>query len=317
MWRETLGKIIRVSQERQRIADELGIKPITLLRWVTGESNPRPQNLRLLFHVLPEYRQQFLEFLQAEFGASFVEEINEDAIPYEIPAFFYTRVLHARCILPRVAHLSSISDMILPQVLQQLDPNRVGMQVTLVQCTPPSEAGFVRSLRQTRACSTLPLKSELEQPQPFLGKNSLAGQAVLSMNLQTIKNRQEAETRFSIPDQKWEEGMIACPINVSDYVAGCLLISSALPDYFSLHSRQKLVQQYAQLLTIAFGEGAFYAHKMVNLGSVPGYEVQRCSLISLRRSAVEIMREEPMNMLQAEQLVMWRLEEEFLAHSMV
>jgi hypothetical protein len=47
-WRELLGKIIADSHERQRIANMLGVNPITLTRWVNNESKPRPQNLRQL-----------------------------------------------------------------------------------------------------------------------------------------------------------------------------------------------------------------------------------------------------------------------------
>ncbi len=36
-WRSLLKSIISDPQERQRLAEELGIKPITLIRWVNGE----------------------------------------------------------------------------------------------------------------------------------------------------------------------------------------------------------------------------------------------------------------------------------------
>src|SRR5579883_2024761 len=55
-WRELLGKIIADPQERQRLADTLNINPITLTRWATHKSNPRPDNLRPLIEVLPQYR---------------------------------------------------------------------------------------------------------------------------------------------------------------------------------------------------------------------------------------------------------------------
>ena len=44
-WRVLLGQLIHDPQERNRIANELGINPATLVRWAHNETNPRPQNL--------------------------------------------------------------------------------------------------------------------------------------------------------------------------------------------------------------------------------------------------------------------------------
>ncbi len=77
-WRELLGKIIRDTQEKQRIANELGISSVTLTRWVAGESRPRPQNLRLLINALPDYRRTFLELIPEEFGSSISEVVDVD-----------------------------------------------------------------------------------------------------------------------------------------------------------------------------------------------------------------------------------------------
>jgi len=66
-WRELLGKIIADSQERQRIANKLGVNPITLTRWVSNKSKPRPQNLRQLLDALPEYHSRMLELIAIEF----------------------------------------------------------------------------------------------------------------------------------------------------------------------------------------------------------------------------------------------------------
>jgi hypothetical protein len=57
-WRELLGKIIADSHERQRIANMLGVNPITLTCWVNNESKPRPQNLRqLLIDIMMQARR--------------------------------------------------------------------------------------------------------------------------------------------------------------------------------------------------------------------------------------------------------------------
>ena len=45
-WRDLLKVIINDTHEKQRIASELGLNPVTLVRWTTQDIDPRPQNLR-------------------------------------------------------------------------------------------------------------------------------------------------------------------------------------------------------------------------------------------------------------------------------
>ena len=52
--------------ERQRVAETLGVTPYTVTRWVSGESEPRMQNLKRLPEVFPAYQQLFSDLIQAE-----------------------------------------------------------------------------------------------------------------------------------------------------------------------------------------------------------------------------------------------------------
>src|ERR1700736_2501133 len=72
-WRNLLADIIRDGKARQRLIDELDITSITLTRWVNGQSNPRPQNLRRLISVLPQYGEQLRGLLKED--SNFREEI--------------------------------------------------------------------------------------------------------------------------------------------------------------------------------------------------------------------------------------------------
>lgn len=90
-WRELLGTIISDPGEEQRLIDMMGIRSITLLRWVQNKSEPRPYFLRQLLNALPQHRDVFLPLLEKEFPG-FAEKIEDD-IPKEISASFYTRVL--------------------------------------------------------------------------------------------------------------------------------------------------------------------------------------------------------------------------------
>ena len=64
--------MIEDSQERRRIAEELGVNPITLRRWALGNSNPRMDHISPLITIIPpEFRQMFTSSLLVDYGDSF------------------------------------------------------------------------------------------------------------------------------------------------------------------------------------------------------------------------------------------------------
>src|SRR5215467_1115906 len=123
-WRELLGNILQDPQERARIASALGVHPLTLARWVNGESSPRSQNLQALFRALPQYRKLLLELIPKEFGHILDEAAVKEDTLQEIPSAFYGRIFHAHSELSDPMRSWSICDLILQQASQQLDPNR-------------------------------------------------------------------------------------------------------------------------------------------------------------------------------------------------
>src|SRR5437660_1418595 len=145
-WRELLGSIIRDIQERQRIANELDVRTITLMRWANGESNPRPQTLHQLLGVIPQHRETFLELIHEEFP-DFSEVRDDEFIqnqPTLIAAEFYTRVLRTLANIPKVLRFASLGDLILQQALKHLDPHRSGMAIIVASCLFSSHEGKVR-----------------------------------------------------------------------------------------------------------------------------------------------------------------------------
>ena len=314
-WRDFLGKIIKDPQERQQIANELSVRPITLTRWVTGESKPRPHNLRLLIKALPEHRQALLELIPKELGYDLEQGVEDIPVSYEIPSIFYARVLNAHCTLPKVLHFNSICDVILQQALKQLDPNRVGMEVTVVQCMPPSQENKVRSLREGMGRGTPPWSRELEQRTMFLGIQSLAGYVVSSGHMRAIESRGEGEKFFPVEWVEWEESAMAYPIMRSDRVAGCFLVSCTQPNYFISPARQTLIQNYAELLSVAFEPEAFYDLGDIDLGRMPSYTDQQPYLAKFRSRVAEMMIRFRLDIIQAERKVWQQIEDELLRTS--
>src|SRR5260370_12218476 len=125
-WRELLGNSIKSPQERQRIARELNINPMTLTRWVNRETDPHPQNLRRLLHALPQYRQRLITLIEQEFPGLFeaTPDEEEQQVPATIPSEFYKRALYTHTYTPSSLLFSRLGEHILQNTLSLLDTPR-------------------------------------------------------------------------------------------------------------------------------------------------------------------------------------------------
>jgi transcriptional regulator with XRE-family HTH domain len=153
-WRGLLATISSDNKEKQRIKEELGITPITLTRWLNGESAPRAQNLRHLLTILPQYREQLVQLLQEEKDVGDLTQFFQEESEKDIPAEFYARIFMARASTTENLRSWSTCNLILQQALKHLDPNRVGNRV-LVQLGGNSERGYGRMEGEKEARSVL------------------------------------------------------------------------------------------------------------------------------------------------------------------
>ncbi|MBV9257178.1 MAG: helix-turn-helix transcriptional regulator, partial [Ktedonobacteraceae bacterium] len=189
-WRELLENITQDTQERQRIARELGVSIVTLSRWVHNTTNPRIQSLHRLIEILPQYRSQLQALILAEFPEFMntpVEDFQEEADTF-IPSAFYARVFDAYTTTPRLQRFWTISNLILQQALEQLDPHQLGMAIIIVQCMPPWDDQNIYSLRERAGHGTRPWSMNLEQQAIFLGEESLAGNIVSASRPLALQN---------------------------------------------------------------------------------------------------------------------------------
>ncbi len=311
-WRELLEKILEDPHERTRIAAELGVNSITLTRWIHGESSPRLQNLRALLRALPQYRESLLALIPKEFGALLDEVIVEEDAQQEIPPAFYARIFHAHAELPDSMRSWSICDLILRQALQQLDPNRVGMEITVARCTPPAYGQKVRSLHETIGLGTPPWTRELRQKMLFLGVESLAGYAVTNGRSVAVQTRKEGQSWFPARWVDGEESAAAHPIRRAGCVAGCLLFSSTQPNYF-LPFRLTLIESYAESMGLAFEREEFYPLESIELGIMPSFEEQQPYFSNYSRRVTDQVREairkqQSISLIEAEQVVAQQIE---------
>ncbi len=324
-WRELLRQLIRDPREKQRIATELGINAATLVRWVHNETDPRPQNLRQLLRASLQYREKMRELVALEFPEFSAEA--KDGLPedvdtlQEIPAGSYASVLHAYVTATKRQRFWSVCNLILQEALRQLDPSQLGMTISVAQCVPPLEGRKVRSLREHVGRGTHPWKATQKHEIAFLGIESLAGYAVANSRMLTIQDKSERQMRFPVRWLEWEESAVTCPILREGRTAGSLLVSSTQPNYF-LPFRETLIQNYAELIVLAFEPEEFYEQHNIQLEVMPSYEIQEEHFNDLRQRISDTMAEgskmnPPLTISQVEQQVWQQLEEEFihLAHN--
>ncbi len=321
-WRKLLGQVIQDPMERQRIADELGLNPVTLTRWVNQTSGARPRNLLKLVQVLPQYRDVLLELFEEEFGYSLAEfsELTEPpvhVVSAGISGAFYMRVLRTYATIPATLRFSSLGDLILEQALKQLDSQRVGMAIIVARCLPPSRGQEVRTLRESLGRGNSPWKSRLDQEAILLGAESLTGYAVTTGRL-IAKQRLREEEPSLIPAYRgtWEESAVAVPIMREGKIGGGLLVSSTQLDYFT-PDFQQVIQSYADLLALAFEPEAFYEPTRIALRILPPQVVQQPYLADFGQRLTEtlgqaVRDQHPLSLMQAEQLVWQQLEDTFL-----
>ncbi len=309
-WRQLLGLIIRDLRVRQRILDELGVQPITLTRWIEGTTEPRQQNFRQLLNVLPEYREYFMVLLGEEFTESAIARADDAS--KDIPPEFFARVLVARANTQRSIRFWSLCNLILQQAIGQLDPDHLGMAITVARCMKSSHSPVIRSLRESAAQGTPPWHGNLEQKGMFLGAESLAGYCVtICRNVENndIRDRANPLPAHQVP---FELSAATSPILFSGKVAGCLLVSSTQPNFFLSQYRLSLIQNYARLIALAFEPEDFVDSTAIELRMMPPIADQETFFADFRERVMRIMRQQNLTNVEAEQLVWEDLEEKLL-----
>ena len=256
-WQELLGQLIKNSQEKQRLAREANVRPITLKRWVTGESQPRGENMRRLARALPpDLSAFFLSLIEAEFPSFVRENFENGQVAPEIPSDLYAQVMQIYAKTPPALARDALYKLIFERALEHLDPEKMGMSLALVCCVPPLPEQKIRSLRQIRGMGTPPWTRDLQKKTMFLGSESVVGDAVIHYHTALVNSR--ASTSFTSANwTDFEQSALATPILRQARVAGALLASSSRPHYFT-PTHEKILELYAHLIVLMFDQSEFY-----------------------------------------------------------
>lgn len=314
-WSSILQGIIKSTAERQRLSAALGVTSMTLSRWASGESKPqRPHLIHLLQVVHPNQRQELLEALSQQYPDLQLDDNSSENIPSE----FFARILNIRTTTTESLRFWRISEEVLKQTLHQLDPNRLGMAVKLVQCMPPRpEDGKIRSLRERAGKGSSPWTADLDHDVLFLGLESLSGYAVEVRHIVSDDDlRLGGKTVPAIQDS-YEISAAAHPIRFEGRIAGCLLASSTQPRYFS-QQRLNLLATFSDLISLAFDNDDFYPASLIELRVMPKPEIQRPILANFRQRVTmkfqqAIYQRQNMSNAQIELLAWQELESELLS----
>lgn len=306
-WRELLLNILSDPLEYERLARAVGVPKITLMRWAIGETKePRKYLLQQLLSAFEDetLRKELALSMQLEFpDITLLEEAQgqkqqreapllfRTAIQ-EIPSLFYDRAISAFASTPESVRFWSISQMILQQMLGQIDPQRAGSQISLLQCTEPGGDGKIHSLRECMLMSAPPHKEgsiegiTIQERVLFQGAESLAGFAILQGRY--IALQEMAGSGFPLVGSRFEAAVAAFPILRTGNCAGCLTFSSAQVNFFS-QERLSLILKYINLMALLFQD--FYAPAALDLYAMPSLQDQQAHVISFRTRVTRLMQE--------------------------
>ncbi len=316
-WRELLKSLTSDPQEQQRITEALGINAMTLRRWINNETNPRPQNLRLLLNALPHHRKQLVALLAIEFPAFKRETTtSDDSEAGLIPAEFYARLVSLYASATHHLRAPIVGDLILQQMVKQLDPDLDGLLIMVAQCTSPLPGQKVQSLRLKVGRGTYFWSTYIEHHPRFFGAESLPGYAVSSRHLTMIASREEYVRIFPYDQIEGVESVVAAPIVMADQTVGSIYIASMQANYFSpLYI--SLLQNYVELLCLAFERDEFFPFSDIMLGVMPPVRKQLSLLATFQKRVKQEMigaasENKVITSIQAERIVWHQLEDELL-----
>lgn len=266
-WRRYLATLVRTPGERKELAKKIGIAPRTLDRWVSGEAkNPQDYWLQKLLDALPAQRSHLAALLKEEFPHFEPALVPVDEAVKEIPIAFYARVLEANAQIADPLHFWTMVSLILQQMVYQLDPKKVGLQLTIACCVPPRSPDLpVRSLVERVEQGTAPWKNSMGTKRGlFLGSESLAGYVAASGQPAWVQDIEKEQHLFPIRQERYEVSAAAYPIQRKGLIAGVLLAASTQRDFFN-ETRLKLLHHYTNMVMLAFDRDQFYPRERIRL----------------------------------------------------
>jgi GAF domain-containing protein len=312
-WRDLLRMLTVNPAERERVAAALGVHPYTITRWIEGLSQPRPQYLSKLPDLFPDYRQALTEQLQIELFPGLPPPAAEHPSS-EFPTEILARVLDAYATITGPFRQWQIRHLVLERAVERLDPDRVGIEVSVVVCVPPVGDAPVRSLCEILAVGTPPWQTGIERRLFFLGAESLCGWTVGSGQPGVVQDIHKPGTLPLLRSQH-EQSAATWPLQRKGKLAGCLLVVSTQVEYFS-RSLLAAIEIVANALALSFEEHEFYEISRIALREISPTH-QQTDLAHFRQRVTQLRRVQDysLSIAEAEKRVFQQIESELFTLS--
>jgi hypothetical protein len=320
-WRDLL-KSLEV-EEKQRIIQALGIREKTWERWIRGNTAlPHLGRIRELLRALPMHTQaQFLASLERD--PNFAKYGIDQLIPVKRPdisSTFYSHFLEANVVTPEPLRFMTLCQLILLEMVGHLDADRHGIYVAILRCTPPVSGQPVRTLSQYLALGTPPWSKVFQFQHYFLGAESLAGRAILTLHPYVLQPLLCPEERnlLSMYQDEYATSGAAVPLLKQEQCAGCFLILSTQSNFFTARVLT-ILQRYCELMAIALHDDEWYAPEQFALHVMPSSSTQQAYLACFFDRVSTLCKDQanrPLaNALQAERVVYQQIEAELIRAS--
>ncbi len=264
-WRALLKSIIQDRDLLEKLAQEIHVNPLTLIRWTAAKKSITPHRAHLEQLVttmsFPEqHRGHMIALLQQEFpDFRPVSPLSVEApAPGAIPQEFYHRVLRSYSLTEENLSFATIVQLVTQQLAVHLGTKNNTLRSGIFLLTPPTHPSTpVRSLylpiqpggmRLTALPKTFPI---------FAGIESLLSFALRTPTSPMVFSVEEMPMP-SFPELTDIQSTLVIPLQRKGKVGGCFLISSARPHFFADHASEEVACSYGFLLSLALEDRDFY-----------------------------------------------------------
>src|SRR5260221_377059 len=206
LFRALVKERLQDPQARKRIEQRTDIAPRTLSRWISGETEePDRKRLLSLLAALPEHRDALLAAIHKalpDFEAPLIDPATR--LIEDLPMDFWVRLLETNANTPRNLHFASVVNLIFLQLQSTVDPEHLGVQLTIAQCSPPTSADSpVLSLAFEMETFYAPERIRLRpMPEESIQHDRIAG---FQQRVMTLLQGDLALTRLEAERAAWQE----------------------------------------------------------------------------------------------------------------
>jgi transcriptional regulator with XRE-family HTH domain len=273
-WRSFLAELLRNDHDLvERIAERLGVREVTVVRWANGETSPHQlfRTLDLLAQALPEPDQgPFVLAVQKQYPEWERSSVSDDVPVKALPSIYYSKVIQTSVQANDALAFWAILSLLAQQLSSHLDPEfSASLTLSVCLCLPPLSLQLVSSLY-------IPL----EQPNdhPFYLEDRFPLLLGMESSLAFALTSREAvvfsPNEFVSMEQAGVQSVAAHAIQRRGKVGGCLVITAGRVGYFT-KARSEAVTEFSRLATLALRDEQLYPPDQVALGLLPSMQEQQ------------------------------------------